>query len=115
MSAKETKAERAEGQDTAVKKPAQTTIPAGTPKQESSKSAFPKPCVYCGPSVRGVSRQYTVYTGEAPEPLTEFVKKHPAAKGLIVPVARFAETRRNLGKSGTAEAILFEKVKSEIE
>lgn len=112
MSAKETKTERAESRDATVK--ATDTAHVNAPKQEN-KSAYPKPCVYCGPSVRGVSRQYTVYTGEVPEALAEFVKKHPAAKGLIVPVARFAETRRNLGKSGTAEAILFEKIKSEIE
>lgn len=114
MSAKETKTERAEGRDAAVKVTETATAPVNAPKQEN-KSAYPKPCVYCGPSVRGVSRQYTVYTGEVPEALAEFVKEHPAAKGLIVPVARFAETRRNLGKSGTAEAILFEKIKSEIE
>lgn len=114
MSMKETKTERAEGQDAAAKATDAATTHAPAPKREN-KSAYPKPCVYCGPSVRGVSRQYTVYTGEVPEALAEFVKKHPAAKGLIVPVARFAETRRNLGKSGTAEAILFEKIKSEIE
>ena len=46
--------------------------------------------VYCGPSVRGVARQYTVYaSGNTPAALDEFVKQHPAAKNLLVPVERF--------------------------
>ena len=78
------------------------------------KWAIPKPSVYCGPSVRGVARQFTVYTGDIPDALADFIEKHPAANGLVVAADRFAETRRNLGKSGTAEAILYEKVKSEV-
>ena len=38
----------------------------------------------------------------------------PAAKGLLVSVGRFAQVRSNLGRSGTAEAILFQKIKSEL-
>ena len=29
--------------------------------------------VYCGPSVRGVARQYTSFTGELPEPMKKLV------------------------------------------
>lgn len=72
------------------------------------------PCVYCGPSVRGVARQYTVYAGTIPETLKAFIAAHPAAKGLLVSVDRFAQVRSNLGRSGTAEAILFQKIKSEL-
>ena len=70
--------------------------------------------VYCGPSVRNVARQYTVYAGEIPEALREFIRTNPAAGGLLVPVERFAETRRKLEVKGTAEAILYNKVKSEL-
>ena len=70
--------------------------------------------VYCGPSVRAVARQFTVYSGELPEPLADFIKEHPAAAGLLVPMADFAVTRRNLETNGTAEAILYNKVKSEL-
>lgn len=31
-----------------------------TPEQDEF-AALPSPCVYCGPSVRGVARQYTTY------------------------------------------------------
>ena len=71
-------------------------------------------CVYCGPSVRNVARQYTVYAGEIPDALREFIRKHPAAGGLLVPVEKFAETRRKLEAKGTAEAVLYNKVKSEM-
>lgn len=74
-----------------------------------------EPIVYCGPSVRGVARQYTVYAGNIPGELEAFMKAHPAAKGLLVRVSRFAQVRSNLGKSGTAEAILYQKIKSELE
>jgi len=70
--------------------------------------------VYCGPSVRNVARQYTVYAGEIPDALREFIRKHPAAGGLLVPVEKFAETRRKLEAKGTAEAVLYNKVKSEM-
>lgn len=83
-------------------------------KAEKSNWEPPKPCVYCGPSVRGVARQYTVYTGGIPEALREFIQKHPAARGLVVGMSKFAETRENLGKRGTAETALYEKIKSEL-
>lgn len=73
-----------------------------------------KACVYCGPSVRGVARQYTVYTVGIPKALTEFFKEHPEAEALLVPVDRFARTRKALETAGTAEAIIFNKVRSEL-
>ncbi len=90
-----------------------TTAQAGA-KETRQAGKFPKPCVYCGPSVKGVARQYTVYTGEVPSALVEFIKEHPEARGLVVSVDRFAEVRKNLGVSGTAEAILFQKIKTDL-
>ena len=76
---------------------------------------FPDPCVYCGPSVQGVAKQYTVYTGgNVPGPLRDFVQQHPAARGLVVAIGRFAKMRQRLETPGTAEAMLFQKVKSEL-
>ena len=44
-------------------------------KQEQNMEreiTFPDPCVYCGPSVKGVAKQYTVYTGgNVPGPLRD--------------------------------------------
>lgn len=75
---------------------------------------IPNPCVYCGPSVRGVARQYTTYQGGIPAELKEFVKAHPAARGLIVPTSRFASVRKRLETRGTAESIIYKKVKDEL-
>lgn len=58
------------------------------------------------------AKQYTVYAGELPEELTAFIQKHPEAGALVVPVERFAETRRKLEQAGTAQAILYRKIKS---
>lgn len=73
-----------------------------------------KPCVYCGPSVRGVARQFTVYSGELPVALKAFLQKHPAARGLVVGMDAFAKTRSRISLPGTAEQILFNKIKSEL-
>lgn len=86
--------------------------PGAEPKEEIT---FPENCVYCGPSVKGVAKQYTVYTGgNIPAPLRDFVQQHPAARGLVVAIGRFAKMRQRLETPGTAEAMLFQKVKSEL-
>ena len=86
-------------------------VKTAAPVEREAKTG---PVVYCGPSVRGVARQYTVYAGTIPAALADFIQAHPAAKGLLVSVGRFAQVRSNLGRSGTAEAILFQKIKSEL-
>lgn len=87
-------------------------------RQEEQIKAFleklPNPCVYCGPSVRGVARQFTVYNGGIPDALKKFIMEHKAAKGLIVSVERFAQVRTRLETPGTGEFILFRKVRAEL-
>jgi hypothetical protein len=77
-------------------------------------SDLPNPCVYCGPSVRGVARQYTTYQGGIPKELKAFLQARPAAKRLIVPTSQFAGIRKKLETHGTAEEIVYKKVKSEL-
>lgn len=85
--------------------------PRAEPKEEIT---FPENCVYCGPSVKGVAKQYTVYTGgNIPAPLRDFIQKHPAAKGMVVTIGCFAKMRERLETPGTAEALLFQQIKSE--
>lgn len=69
------------------------------------------PCVYCGPTVRGVARQYTTFQGGIPDELRDFIKEHPAARQLIVSTAQFPAMRRRLDTPGTAEAKLYKQVK----
>lgn len=100
-----------------TEKEAETTAQAAEETAQAEKTETRKPRargaqVYCGPTVRGVAKQYTVYAGELPEELTDFIQKHPEAGALVVPVERFAETRRKLEQAGTAQAILYRKIKS---
>lgn len=101
-----------------TKKQEQAAEAATTPEitgETEAKIEHKAPCVYCGPSVRGMARQYTVYaSGNTPAALDEFVKQHPAAKNLLVPVERFAQTRKALETAGTAESILYNKIKNEL-
>ena len=70
--------------------------------------------VYCGPSVKGVAKQYTVFHGGIPRALAEFADRHKAANAMIVPIEKFAEMRNRLETAGTAEARLYQKIKSEL-
>jgi len=87
---------------------AENQIVKAVPEEEAGA------CVYCGPSGRNVVRQYTVYTGAIPESVKAFLEAYPTAKALLVPLDRFAETRKKLETKGSAEAVLYNKVKSEL-
>lgn len=73
---------------------------------------LPNPCVYCGPSVKGVARQYTTYQGGIPDALRKFIQEHPKALGLIVSTGKFQAMRRRLETPGTMEAELYKSVKA---
>ena len=90
------------------------TAPTQETPEQDVLAGIKNPCVYCGPTVRGVARQYTTYMGGIPEPLKEFVKEHPAVRGLIVPTEKFAAVRKRLETRGTAEAIIYKRVKDEL-
>ena len=49
-----------------------------------------------------------------PDVLKDFISQHPAAKGLVIPIERFAQTRKQLETRGTAAYILYQKVKKEL-
>ena len=89
------------------------TIPAAETAAETATTERENTSVtqvYCGPTVRGVAKQYTVFRGG----ISEFIAIHPEAGVLVVDVERFAETRKRLETAGTAEAILYGKIKSEL-
>ena len=81
---------------------AETAAPAKTPAQ-------PEAVAYCGPTIKGIAAQGTVFVNGLPDKLTEKITEFPALKGLIVPRNKFAETRARVEKEGTAENILFKK------
>ena len=85
-----------------------------TAAQTNQRAKLPDPCVYCGPSVKGVARQYTTYQGGIPDALRGFLKENPAALGLIVSTGEFPAMRRRLETPGTPEAKLYKAVKARI-
>ena len=57
--------------------------------------------VYCGPSIKGVARQYTAYNNEIPEGLKQAAEKNKILAALIVPLEDLPEAMRQLRqKSG---------------
>lgn len=96
-------------------KPEQDADKAEQTEPERDEFAnIPNPCVYCGPSVRSVARQYTTYQGGIPNELKEFIKAHPAVRRLIVSTGQFASVRKRMETPGTAEAAIYKKVKAEL-
>lgn len=114
-------AEQAEGQEqtedtTATQEAQEQGQEAQQDTAERDEFAdIPNPCVYCGPSVRGVARQYTTYQGGIPKELKDFIKAHPAARALITHTGQFAGMRKRLETPGTAEAIAYKRVKYELQ
>lgn len=69
-----------------------------------------KPLVYCGPTIKGIAPQYTVFTDGMPEKLKEKVEQVPLIKAMLVPLSKFAEMRVKIEQPGTRENILYKKV-----
>lgn len=88
----------------------EATVAPETPERDIL-AGIQNPCVYCGPTVRGVARQYTTFQGGIPDALRDFIKEHPEARQLIVSTAQFPAMRRRLDTPGTAEAKLYKQVK----
>lgn len=72
------------------------------------------PVVYCGPSVKNTVKQFTVYSdGDTlPDAVNDFLNKIPAARGLMVPIADFANTRAALENPKSGASIIFTAVKA---
>lgn len=82
-----------------------------TAKEQDVLANLPNPCVYCGPSVPGVARQYTTYQGGIPDELRRFLETHPEALALVVSFGRFQDMHKRLETPGTPEAELYKRVK----
>ena len=90
------------------------TAPAKETPERDILAGIQNPCVYCGPTMRGVARQYTTFQGGIPDALRDFIREHPEARGLIVSTAWFPAMRKRLDTPGTAEAKLYKRVKEQI-
>ena len=92
--------------------PVSVNMAEGSGSAEQNQEKIPDPCVYCGPSVKGVARQFTVYRGGIPKALEEFMETHKIAKRLLILEAQFAQVRVKLGTPGTVEYMLLQKLKA---
>ena len=73
-----------------------------------------KGIVYCGPSVKNVVRQYTVFEGGVTPMLNEFLDAHPIAKAFLVPVDDFAGFRVRVETRGTRENTLLRMLQNDL-
>ena len=64
--------------------------------------------------VKNTVKQFTVYSdGDAlPDAVTDFLNRIPAARGLMVPIADFANTRAALENPKSGAGIIFAAVKA---
>ena len=67
---------------------------------------------YCGPTIKGVAPQYTVFVDGIPEKLAEIAEEHTVVKALIVPREKLAEMRVKVEQSGTRENLLYKNAVS---
>lgn len=68
--------------------------------------------VYIGPSISGL-KSYTVFSGALPKPIAEMAAMNDNIAGLIIPVERLQESRRNLQKRGHVLNVYFNKLLKE--
>ena len=65
--------------------------------------------VYCGPTIPGVAVQYTTYTNGTPTALAEAVKEKPVLGGLVVPLDKLPEVRRQFHDGAGRYYTLYRK------
>lgn len=93
-----------EKKETAAKETAKTAAVTAAPAKSTGT------VVWCGPTVRGVARQFTPFTGGVPQRVEEFIKKYPAAAGLCVPLKDFAKVRANIVAGKGVESALVRRI-----
>jgi hypothetical protein len=65
--------------------------------------------VYIGPSIPGL-KSYTVFSGTLPKPIADLAAMNDNVAGLIIPVERLQESRRDMRKSGHVLNVYFHKL-----
>lgn len=88
----------------------ETQAPQAQQPAAPKKPAEAPTRVYCGPTIKGVAKQFTVYQDGLPEALVQEMVKNPVIGALIVPLLDFPKTRMALGNPASAESIFFNKI-----
>lgn len=78
-------------------------------RQRKPRRCQEEAVVYCGPTIKGLAPQYTVFVGGVPAKLAEKMEAIPVLKALTVPRERFAEMRAKVEQDGTRENSLCQR------
>ena len=71
-------------------------------KKQKQAEAPGATVVYCGPTIPGVAKQYTIYSNGTAPALSEAAENHPVLRSLIIPLDKLPEAMRQLReRSGT--------------
>ncbi len=66
-------------------------------KRQERAAAPSETLVYCGPSIPGLAKQFTVYAGgQVPAELQRRVQELPALEGLLIPLSQLPSVRAQL-------------------
>ena len=68
--------------------------------------------MYIGPSVRGVVKHGTTFSGGLPARLEKLEAEKPIIKSLIVPVSDIAKAIADSNTEGTVEAVAYDRIAS---
>ncbi len=66
--------------------------------------------MYIGPSIRGVVKHGSVFSGGLPARLEKLAGAKPIVKNLMVPVSELADTIRLSNEEGSAIAVAYDRV-----
>ena len=66
--------------------------------------------VYCGPSIKGVAKQFTAYNNGIPEGLKQAAEKNKILAALIVPLEDLPEAMRQLRQKSGRMYTLYKAV-----
>ena len=78
-------------------------------KDQKKTNPATGPVVYCGPTIPGVAVQYTTYTNGTPTALAEAIKEKPVLGGLVVPLDKLPEVRRQFHAGAGRYYTLYRK------
>lgn len=81
-------------------------------KRTSKAAGAAGTVVYCGPSIKGVARQFTAYNNGIPEGLKAATEKNKVLAAMIVPLEELPEAMRQLRQKSGRIYTLYKAVQS---
>ncbi len=71
-------------------------------------------CMYMGPSIPGVVKYGTVFTGAVPVALADKAEEIDSIKNLLVPIGRITDAKKALSEPGSVERVSFERIENHL-